>query len=192
MLAITIDQRRSRTSVDAVPALLEDLDTYSLVRAFERTAGDEVQGLTDDASTAVDLVVDVASRRDWWVGVGVGPVDEPIPRSVRASRGPALVSARHAVERAHRQTVGIALEGPDARHAETALLALVSIVADRTPEGREAVDAMAGVTTQKEAATTLGISAQAMSRRLRVARWEDERRMRDLAVHLIEQIDRRA
>lgn len=185
MFAITIDQRRSRERPDAVPELLEALDEYPLVRRFERTAGDEVQGLTDQAKIAVEVALNAAADGDWWVGVGIGDVESPIPSSVRESRGPALIRARAAVERAHRSSFGVAVEGEGAEHAETALQALAGLVRDRSSEGREAVAAIRQSASQKEAAELLGISPQAMSRRLQVARWVDEDRMRELAVHLM-------
>lgn len=185
MFALTIDQRRSRERPDDVPQLLDVLNALPLVRQFERTAGDEVQGLADDPRVAVDAAVAAADLGGWWVGIGIGPVEIPIPPSVRESRGPALIRARTAVERAHRSSFGLAVEGDDAVHAETALQALAGLVQERTPEGRQAVAAMRRSASQKAGAELLGISPQAMSRRLQVARWVDEGRLRDLAVHLM-------
>ncbi|MCL3818759.1 helix-turn-helix domain-containing protein [Aeromicrobium wangtongii] len=185
MFALTIDQRRSRQRADAVPGLLADLNRYPLVREFERTAGDEVQGLSDDPAVVVDMVCSVVATQQWWIGIGLGPVDEPIPPSVRASRGPALIAARAAVERSSSSPVGLAVEGKGARHAETALHALARVITDRTEAGAEAVAAMAAGGTQKAVARRLGISPQAFSRRLQVARWSEEQRLRDLAIHLL-------
>ncbi|AWB94161.1 hypothetical protein C3E78_11995 [Aeromicrobium chenweiae] len=185
---MTIDQRRSRENADGVPGLLAALREHVLVREFERTAGDEVQGLSDDPAVVVDVVCSVVATQDWWVGVGVGAVDEPIPRSVRASRGPALIAARAAVERSSSTAVGLAVEGEGTRHAETALHALARVITDRTEGGAEAVAAMAPGRTQKDVARQLGISPQALSRRLQVARWPEEQRLRDLATHLLAHI----
>jgi hypothetical protein len=189
MFAITIDQRRSRENEDGVPGLLAALREYTLVREFERTAGDEVQGLSDDPAVVVDVIRFVVATQDWWVGLGVGDVDEPIPRSVRASRGPALIAARAAVERSSSTPVGLAVEGPDTRHAETALHALARVVTDRTSAGAQAVAAMSSGRTQADVARDLGISPQALSRRLQVARWAEEQRLRDLAIHLLAPIE---
>lgn len=185
MFAITIDQRRSRERPDGVPELLTAVNGFPLVREFERTAGDEAQGLADDPGVAVDVVLTAARSGDWWVGLGVGEVESPVPRSVRESRGPALIRARAAVERAHRSSSGVAVEGEDAVHAETALQIVAGIVQERSPEGHQAVAAMQRSSSQKEAAERLGISAQAMSSRLQVARWVDEARMRELAAYLL-------
>lgn len=194
MIAITADQRRSQQGEDSVPGLLTALETFELVRRFERTAGDEVQGLCDAPETAVDLVREIAQDGRWWVGVGMGEVERPIPKSVRASRGSALVAARAAVERATKAPAGVAVEAgagldPEAvRDVETALQQLARLVADRSAEGKEAVRAMQRFSTQVEAAQELHISAQAMSSRLSVARWGEEARLRELAIRLMSRV----
>jgi hypothetical protein len=40
----------------------------------------------------------VARERTWSVGIGVGPVEEPLPASTRSGRGIAFTRARRAVE----------------------------------------------------------------------------------------------
>ena len=194
MFALTIDQRSSRRTADAVPGLVAVLNEHDLVRPFERTAGDEVQGLTDRADLVVEILVEVARRQAWWAGVGVGAVEDDLPASVRASRGPALVAARDAVERAKHSTAGVAVaagEGVDVaavEDVETAAQVLGFLVGSRSSEGHEAVVVMTDGVTQSEAARRLGISPQAMSRRLQVARWEDERRLRRLTQRLLERV----
>lgn len=191
MFAMTIDQRRSRENPDAVPELLEMLNAHRLVRRFERTAGDEVQGLIDEPDVVLDVLAAVTSRGSWWVGIGAGDVESPIPRSVRESRGSALIFARAAVERAPKSSSGVAVSGDDVVHAETAVQALAGIVAERSPEGHQAVAAVKRSASQKAAAQLLGISAQAISSRLQVARWAEEQKMRELAIHLMAEVDRR-
>lgn len=166
------------------------LNTHRVVRRFERTAGDEVQGLIEDPEVVVDVIAAVASRGSWWVGIGAGYVESPIPRSVRESRGSALIFARTAVERAPKSSSGVAVSGDDVVYAETAVQALAGIVAERSPEGHQAVAALKRSTSQRAAAQLLGISAQAISRRLQVARWVDEQKMRELAIHLLVEVDR--
>ena len=52
IVVVTVDQRASRTGPDLVEALLADLNdprrAPTRVLDFERTAGDEVQGVIDD------------------------------------------------------------------------------------------------------------------------------------------------
>lgn len=193
MYVVTADQRGSRRSADAVPEVLGALnDSYAggLALAFDRTAGDEVQCLTGDAPTVVSVVADLVRRGGWSVGVGVGDVEAPLPDNVRAGRGPAFVHARAAVERAKLQPTGVAVTGDTtvaAERSQAALWLLCALLARRTDAGWEAVDAMAGVSRQADAAARLGISAQAMSRRLRVAGWAEERHGRALVAWVLEQ-----
>jgi hypothetical protein len=195
MFAVTIDQRGSRRADDGVPELLEVLAPADTVRDFERTVGDEVQALLTSPEAVADVVALVARGQGWWIGVGVGDVDRPVPASVRAARGPALFAARTAVERADRCTAGVAVDAgqgrspEDALDAETALQTLARLVADRSVEGHEAVDVARRHRTQRAAAQSLGISPQALSARLQVARRDDEERLRSLAVRLLARAD---
>jgi len=201
MLVLTIDQQGSRRVGDRVDELL---DTFAalpatapgvpgVVRPFERTVGDEVQAVLDDASLAVDLALTVLRRGGWSVGIGAGPVDEPLPSSARAGSGDAFVLARAAVERAksRARTVPLAVEGSDARTAADAevVLTLVAAVAERrTAAGWEVIDALreAGVgARQEDVATRLGISQQAVSQRLRTVLWAEEVAARPLAARLL-------
>lgn len=191
MFVLTIDQQRSRSSADAVPALLDALNsTYAgkLLLPFERTAGDEVQCLLSDGATVVDLVVGLLRSPQWSIGIGVGEAESPLPDSVRAARGPAFLCARRAVDRAKSAPAGIAVEGlkEGAAHAEAALWLLGSLLLGRTSAGWEAVDATNAEKTQVKAATRLGISPQAISSRLQVAGWREEQRGRELVAYLLE------
>ncbi len=198
MFALTLDQRRSRQAADAVPGLLRTVAGTPTVRGFERTVGDEVQALVDDPVCAVDVVVLVARTQRWWIGVGVGDVERPLPTSVRAARGPALYAARTAVERASRCTAGVALDVGVGRDesagvdAETTLQVLARLVADRSEDGQQAVDVLERHATQRTAAQELGITPQAMSARLQVARRDDEQRLRHLAARLLARADEAA
>ncbi len=187
---MTIDQRASRVGADEVPDLLALLAGVPTERGFERTVGDEAQALLADPEAVVEAIARVTGTGRWWVGVGIGAVEEPVPATVRAARGPALYLAREAVERAARETAGLALAVPESAaeagtDAETALQALGHLLAERTDAGREAVATLARHRTQRAAAAELGISAQAVSERLALARPGDEARLRTLAVRLL-------
>ncbi|MEQ4206397.1 SatD family protein [Actinopolymorpha sp. B9G3] len=197
MLVLTIDQRASRREADRIEDLLARLATRPeatrLVRGFERTAGDEVQGLLDNPDDAVNLALALVREGHWYVGVGVGQVRTPIPASVRAASGPAFVNARTAVERAKSTVARLAVTGPDPDTAEDAqaLLALLgAVVHRRSRQGWEVVDLMAEGLTQKDVAQRLGISPQAVSQRLRAALWNEERRVRPIASQLLGEADR--
>ncbi|MFY0406109.1 hypothetical protein [Solicola sp. PLA-1-18] len=191
MFAVTIDQDRSRTRPDAVPGLLTAVGDVPAVLPFERTIGDEVQALLDDPEAVVEVVARVAAAGGWALGVGVGDVESPLPASTREARGTAYLLARDAVEDAKRAPA-VRLRGSDpetAEHAETALQVLAGLVAGRSEAGWEAVRAMADHATQAEAAAALGITPQAMNRRLVVAGWSVEERVRRLATHLLDVAD---
>ncbi|KAA1420401.1 hypothetical protein FE697_015655 [Mumia zhuanghuii] len=193
MYVMTLDQRRSRSEPDAVPELLTAFAALvEPVRAFERTAGDEVQGLLDDPEQVTELTAYALRDGRWWIGIGAGVVDGPLPETTRAGRGAAYVHAREAVERAKAEPQPVCVradERQSADDAEAALWLLSSLLARRTDAGWEAVDAMASGGTQRAAAADLKITAQAISGRLAVAGWTEERRGRTLAAHLLAACD---
>lgn len=196
MIVITIDQRGSQRGRDLIDDLLGDLAALlpadAVVRSFERTAGDEVQGLLADSNHAVAAALALVRNGSWSVGLGLGTVREPIPVSVRAAAGPAFVHARDAVARAKSSPRHIAVSGPDARasgDAEALLALLAAIVQRRSRPGWEVADLMATGITQQEAARRLGISPQAVSQRLRAALWYEQQRAEPLAARLLDAAD---
>lgn len=196
MYVLTVDQRASRSTSDLVAGLLDRLEQLprGVVRPFERTAGDEVQGILDDPVQVVDLVRDLVREDTWSIGVGVGPVREPLPPSTRAGSGPAFTLAREAVTRAKSRPTGLAVEGAApaaARRGQTALDLLAAVVRRRTERGWEAVDLAAAGLSQIEVAARLGITKQAVSQRLQAAEWHLEPDARALASHLLAVADGR-
>lgn len=192
MYVLTVDQRRSRRDRDRVPDLVTRFSDAPLVRGFDRTAGDEVQGVADDPGVVVDVVLDLVALGGWSVGVGVGSVELPLPEVTRAGRGPAFEAARDAVTRAKRSPGNVSVSGGDpARSADAAaVLALLAIVvARRSDEGHQAVARVRAGASQSAIADELGISKQAVSQRLSVADWQAERDGRIAAVHLLAAAD---
>ncbi|GAA5229137.1 hypothetical protein [Paeniglutamicibacter antarcticus] len=184
MIVVTIDQRKSRSGPDKVEDLLQRLArAYEVARPFERTAGDEVQGVLQDGPAAVLLALEVARTGEWSVGIGVGAVEMPMPVQTRAGRGPAFEHARDAVERAKNSNGSLALSGPGAEaerlEAELQLIALVN--ARRTETSDEAGILVSQGLTQQQVAVRLGISQQAVSARLASGLWYEATRLTDLA-----------
>ena len=179
---LTVDQRGSRTSLDRVPATLEALAGATLLRPFERTAGDEFQGVLADP-TALAPVVEALLREDAWnIGIGIGPVDGPLPDNTRAGRGPAYLHARSAVTSAknspwHLRVVG---DDPGTRALETTLWLWAAVLARRTPRGWEVADLVDQDLSYEEAGRRLGISQSAVSQRAQAAGIVEGRRAREL------------
>jgi len=202
MFVLTVDQKDSRRVGDRVPDLLAVLvDRPGLVLPFERTVGDEVQGVLADAIAVVDLVLDLLRRGGWSVGIGAGSVDLPLPPSAREASGTAFVLAREAVEAAKSRvrSVPVAVRGASpslAADAEAVLALVAAIAARRSPAGWAAIDtlrsvdawaadAVTGVARQQEVARRLGVSQQAVSQRLRAALWAEEVAARPAAARLL-------
>ncbi len=198
---VIADQVGSRSGDDRVPAALEALAGMPLLLPFERTAGDEVQGLSGAAGSVVAAMVRLTRLGNWRIGIGVGTVDTPLPESTRAARGPAYLAARTAIAAARHSPTDLALRiaavGGDARYgelhepaldAEAALWLLRSVLGRRSREGWELMDLLDRGLTNAQAAAELGISPSAVSQRLnRAARQEEVRGVR-LATRLLERV----
>ena len=186
---LTVDQRASRRTPDRVADVLRRLDdTVPAVLAFERTAGDEFQGVLDDPEVVVAVVLDLLCEGVWSVGVGAGPVQAPLPSSTRAAAGPAFLSARRAVDAAKQRSARIAVRGAaaiDAEDAQAVLSALALIVERRSAQAWEVIGLVEDGRTQAEAAASLGISRQAVGQRLAAGSWELERELRPTAARLL-------
>lgn len=196
MFVLTVDQQGSTRVGDRVPQLLDRLapvlDGLPGVRlGFERTVGDEVQAVVEDADAVLLLAMALLRLREWSVGIGAGTVHLPLPASTREASGEAFVNAREAVERAKSKAlpVPVAVVGPQADRSReaTALLGLLGgVAARRTRSAWEAIDALHGSTrSQRQAAAELGITEQAVSQRLQVALWHEERAVHPLAARLL-------
>lgn len=99
MYVLTIDQRGSSSDVDRVPDLITELAALSGAR-FERSVGDELQGVVEDAADAVDIALHALRSGHWYVGIGIGPVRLAPNGSPREGSGSGFVAARKAVDRA--------------------------------------------------------------------------------------------
>jgi hypothetical protein len=190
-VVLTVDQRDSRRRPDAVPGLLARFagpDAPPLLRPFQRTAGDEVQAVADDADTVVATLATILRDHGWSIGLGVGPVNVPLPEDTRAGHGPAFVLAREAVVRAKTVPHHVSVVGADryrAEQLETVLWLWAGILERRTPRGWEVHDALADGSSHAQAGRRLGISQSAVSQRAAAAGLVDERRARRLAGDLL-------
>lgn len=191
-IVLTADQVGSRRSPDAVPCGLALLSAVRTRRGFERTAGDEIQGVPTSGEAAVDATLALVRDGRWRVGIGVGPVEEPLPQMTRAGRGPAFTNARAAVEAAKRHHLHLAVRGVDpqsAQDAEAVLALLAAVVARRSDLAWQAIDLLEGGLTMAEAADRLGVTRQAISQRVAAALWQEDVAGRGAAARLLTSAD---
>jgi hypothetical protein len=186
---LTVDQRASRSTADRVPEALDLLEgSVSPVLGFERTAGDEFQGVLADPEDVVGVVVRLVRHGGWSIGIGAGVIQTPLPRSTRAGAGQAFLSARRAVEAAKQRPTRLAVRGAvpaDAGDAQAVLSALAVVIERRSDPAWEAIGLVDAGRTQAEAAVELGISRQAVGQRLAAGLWDLERDLRPTAARLL-------
>lgn len=194
MFVMTIDQRGSRTHGDKVPQLLGELSGIDTVLPFERSVGDEIQAVLDDPHAVVEVALRALRAGDWYVGIGVGEVELPLPKSSREAAGPAFIAAREAVEAAKKVGVRVPLRvagEPDRREwtqaAEAVLVLLGEIVRARSEAEWRVLDALAAAPgqAQKDIAVQLDISPQAVNKAIRRSGHLEERNGRPAAALLL-------
>lgn len=173
MFVVTADQINSRQGVDAVRAIIASLSAElgaGLTLPPDRSAGDEVQLLTDDPPTVLRAVLLLTRTRRFSVGLGVGAVRRPLGDSIRESTGEAFIAARTAVGRAKSRPSRFAVEGAESAGDVEALVDLLLLLRGRrTEEGWQLYDLLVAGLTQAEAAKRLSITPQATSDRARAA-----------------------
>ena len=182
VVVLTVDQRGSRRGPDRIPEALAALEAVPTRLPFERTAGDELQGVLVRAASVADALALLLRADAWNIGVGVGPVDEPLPDHARAGRGTAYLHARAAVTAAksspwHTRVVG---DDPAARALETTIWLWAAVLARRTSRGWEVADLVAEGLSYAEVGERLGISQSAVSQRAQAAGIVEGRRAHEL------------
>jgi len=198
MLVIALSPPRGHRGPDPLPALQQALVPLDLRRPPERTVGSAAIALADRAETAVDAVRIAAETGDWEIGLGVGPVEQPLPAETRAAGGPAVAAATLAL-RASRTTgqVPLSVRASDPRHEATAadaeaVLRLVGwMIATRNRGQWRAVHALREhpEATQRELAALLGITQQTVSRAVKTSGWREESAAVPLVVRLLSMIE---
>ena len=182
MFAVTADQIGSRAAADLADAQLASLGKLTagrLVLPVDRTAGDEIQAATEDAATALAMVLHLTRDGNWSVGLGIGDVRLPLPEATRAMTGSAFILARDAVGAAKKSPTRFALaiepgRLPDAELLQPLIDLLLQLRARRTPEGWEVADQLVDGMTQAQLAGRLGVTPQAVSLRVQNAQLHTE------------------
>ena len=175
--ALTVDQIDSRHDTDRVDRAVHEL-----------------QGLLTDPVSVVDAILMLMRNEHWHIGLGIGPVEEPLPAETRSARGAAFLSARAAVERAKADPSHVAVvASADPEHfaadAEAGFRLLAAVRSRRTDQGWQAIDQMNRSRSQQEAAAALGVSRQAISQRLQAAQWSAEAIAVPLLTRLLQRAD---
>ncbi|RAN75902.1 hypothetical protein B5P43_24895 [Bacillus sp. SRB_336] len=214
MFVMTIDQRGSRKGADLVPELLAGLRDIPVVLPFERSVGDEIQSVLDDPGSVVEAAMRALRTGHWYVGIGIGPVDFPLPASPREGSGSAFILARHAVDRAKKagervplsvraeeavelrgagtaRTYPVGLRGGHAAAAEAVLVLVGGLVRRRTLAEWRVLDALnqADSGRQIDVAKALDISPQAVSKAILRSGWQEEQGGRAAAELLLAHAD---
>ncbi|GAB3584705.1 hypothetical protein [Calidifontibacter terrae] len=194
-VVITADQIGSRRHGDKVPTALDQVNALPRGRGgreFARTAGDEIQGLVTDSEAAIAVIEVLIRSGDWRIGVGIGEVETPTPRDVRAATGPAFVRARAALTAARGAPGDLGVIGPgsSAQPAQAALWLLAVIWRRRTGAGWEVVAAAERGGQQQQIAQELGITPSAVSQRLRSASYAEGVAGIRLAIDLLDRARR--
>ncbi len=209
MFVLTMDQRASRQGRDLVPDFLATLRDVGTALPFERSVGDEVQGVVADAGTAVEVAMRALRSGNWYVGIGLGTVDLPLPASSREGNGSAFVAARSAVEAAkktgervplavrwsppsagsvkHEPGCGLLEPAQWASGAEAVLVLIGRLVRARTGAEWRVLDLLVPGERGGQAAVAqrLGISPQAVSKAVLRSGWQEEHKGRVAAAALL-------
>lgn len=169
MFVINADQRDSRSSPDRVPALLTAASECSAVLPFERTVGDEVQGVFANGADVLAALELILRSGRWSVGIGVGAAE--LAQTPSASRGDAFIAARSAVEAAKKrwQEIAVCSAAGPVEPAQT-LAGLTGYWIEKASDRQWEVLSLARTHTQRQVAEQLQISQQAVSDSLRASR----------------------
>ncbi len=190
VVVLTVDQDGSREGTDQVPAVLDVLAPVPTRLPFERTVGDEFQGVLDDPSGVVAALEQLLRAGNWNIGIGIGAVETPLAEHARAGRGPAYLAARDAVTAAKsspwhvRAVAGDGGDREGARALESAVWLWAALLGRRTSRGWEVADLVDEGLTYDDTASRLGITQSAVSQRAAAAGIAEGRRARELVEYL--------
>lgn len=181
-----------------MPAILEALSDIPTVAGFERTVGDEVQGVLDEPSALVDALRWIIRDGGWHVGLGIGEISPEYVKSirlqgVRVGRGVPFVYAREAVEAAKGHAASVAVKADDdaAQLVQSILRLLVVAVEGRTKGQRAVVELFDRGLTGKLIAERLRISPSSVSARKSLSHIDEEREGWISVVHILSDLHER-
>lgn len=176
-----LERGRRREVQERLTEVLDALNSSlrgDLLSLFTVTLGDEFQGLLSRPGAITEI--QWCLRRDLpsvrlWTGVGFGGLDTPLQQQAVGMDGPAFHRAREAVEQAREEGIhGGVFAGFE---ADDPILTGLARLLDHhraafTSAQLEAVDLVRSGRRQSEVAEELGVTPQAISKRLKAAGWE--------------------
>ncbi len=183
VVVFTVDQQQSRQGPDLVPAMMSTLSDLPTLSGFERTAGDEFQGVLNDPPAVLAAIYRLLRDGRWNIGIGVDTVESPLGADPRAGRGAAFLAARTAVTTAKSSPWNLKVVGADhyaCRQFETVLWLWAAALARRTAKGWELADLVQQGLNYEQAAQAIGITQSAVSQRAQAASLVEDRRAREL------------
>ncbi|EEH63376.1 hypothetical protein HMPREF0044_1300 [Gleimia coleocanis DSM 15436] len=194
MYVITADQKKStKTKVDLVPKALQELKIIKTVLPFERTVGDEIQGVIKDSEEALKAIKIIVAMGEWHCGLGVGNANLNNATKTTEATGEAFVKARHAVEEAKKHYLGLAVQSDAKTTTVSQLEALLRtkaiLVSGRSQRQKEIIEKREALASANEVAEKLKLSKGTISKSLRTSNWEVETSTDSLALSLMEEID---
>ena len=149
----------------------------AVLAEFTITVGDEFQGLLVRPGTVPELMWRLRDRLPelrFWTGIGFGGLDTELEERAIGMDGPAFHRARQALELAHEQGLhgGVFSGFGEDDRVLGGLSRLLDWQRQRlTDAQREAIRHVRGGATQTEAAGEIGVTRQAVSKRLAAAGW---------------------
>ena len=198
MLVVALSPRpRSVTDVhDAGEQLWHQLDQVDTHAPFTAVSSKLLLGVPRDAQAAVDAVLRIARLNFCHIGLGIGPLYEPVPQQADLIDGKALLRATGALEAAEHRgervpiCVSTSVDEFDAE-LEGLLRLLGQSIRTRSEAEWAVIDLLTpGVRGQQKAvAQTLGITPQAVSAAIVRSGYNDELGARAGIARLIESID---
>lgn len=183
VIIFTVDQKQSRQGPDLVPGMMAALSDLPTLSGFERTAGDEFQGVLNDPRAVLTAIHRLLRDARWNIGIGVDGVELPLAADPRAGRGAAFLAARAAVTTAKSSPWNLKVVGADhyaCRQFETVLWLWAAALARRTTKGWELADLVQQGLNYEQAAQAIGITQSAVSQRAQAASLVEDRRAREL------------
>lgn len=194
MYVITADQKKStKTKVDLAPEALHELKTIKTVLPFERTVGDEIQGVIKDSEEALKAIKIIVAMGEWHCGLGIGNANLNNATKTTEASGEAFVNARHAVEEAKKHYLGLAVESDTNNTIVSQLEALLRtkaiLISGRSQRQKEIIENREMFASANEVAEQLKLSKGTISKSLRTSNWEVETSTDSLALSLMEEID---